>query len=241
MRCVHEAQLHEANMFVTLTYDDKALPEGGTLIPSDLQLFHKRLHNQQLRARNKGIRYYACGEYGETNERPHYHTLIFSYSVNDLKYYKTTRAGFKLYTSAHLEKLWPAGMSMVGQVSFESAAYVARYVSKKITGEPAEQHYQGRHPEFGVMSRRPGIGLEWFNKYREQTYNDDTVVIRSQETRPPKYYDKKLEELDSAKLERLKRKRRRKAIKHLANNTPERRKVRHTVLKAKLNLRRRTL
>lgn len=241
MRCVHESQCHEENTFLTLTYDDYNLPEGESLDPTHLQLFHKRLHNNLLRSRKKGIRYYACGEYGETTQRPHYHTLIFGYNFPDLEYYKQSPSGEPLYTSKKLSALWRYGDHIIGAVTFESAAYVARYVTKKITGEPAENHYQGRTPEFGVMSRRPGIGLNWFNQYRKQTYDHDSVVLRGKEMPPPKYYDKKLEQLDAAQLERLKRKRRKSAHKHRANNTPERGKVRETVLKAKLNLRRKIL
>lgn len=240
MRCVHEAQLHEENAFLTLTYDNEFIPEGETLQPVDLQLFHKRLHNQLLRQRKKGIRYYACGEYGSTTNRPHYHTLIFSYQFPDLQYYKTSPSGERLYESKKLAQLWPFGQAIVGQVTFESAAYVARYVTTKITGDKAADHYQGRLPEFGVMSRRPGIGLNWLLKHQEQTYDLDQVIMRGKAMPPPKYYDKKLEQLDKPTYSIIKTHRRRKR-KFSPDNTPERRKVREKVLKAKLNLRRKEI
>lgn len=240
MRCVHEAQLHAHNSFVTLTYDDQSLPDEQSLVPDHLQKFHKRLHNTLLRKRGHGIRYYACGEYGETTNRPHYHSLVFGYQFPDLVYHKKAASGEPLYTSKTLEKLWPYGHSLIGQVTFESAAYVARYVTKKITGPTAEAHYMGREPEFGVMSRRPGIGLHWLLKYQEQTYDHDRVVLRGKEMPPPKYYDKKLEQLDKPTFTIIKLHRRR-SRKYSVDNTKRRLRVRERVTKAKLNLRRKEL
>jgi len=237
MRCVHEAQLHDQNAFVTLTYDENNIPPGGTLVPTDLQLFLKRLR----KAQGPGIRFYASGEYGTLTQRPHYHAILFNTSFDDMRLYKTTPTGERLYTSAKLAKLRSDGNHTIGAVTFESAAYVARYVVKKITGELAEQHYNGRHPEFSRMSRRPGVGSAWIEKFHKQTYTHDKVVMRGQEVRPPKYYDTKYEILDNEKLQMLKKKRRRTAMKHLKNNTPERRKVREQVQHAKLNLRRQTI
>lgn len=240
MRCMHEAQTHEENMFVTLTYDEQNVPTDQSLHKEHLQLFHKRLHNRLLRERNRGIRYYACGEYGDQNQRPHYHSLIFGYRFKDLQFYKYSKSGAPIYTSKMLQELWPDGMAPIGDVTFESAAYVARYVTKKITGEQAADHYQGRLPEFCVMSRRPGIGLGWLQKHQEQTYDHDTVTFRGREMRPPKYYDNKLEQLDRPTYTIIKTNRRRKR-RYSADNSPDRRKVKDKVLRAKLNLYKRTV
>lgn len=237
MRCVHETQLHQDNIFVTLTYDEKHLPENGTLVPRHLQLFLKRLRKQT----KLKLRFYASGEYGEEKNRPHYHAIIFGCDFNDKKLYKYGKHGDPVYTSATLHKIWTAGQATIGQVTFESAAYVARYTTKKITGDKAEPHYNGRHPEFGRMSRRPGIGAEWFKKYGEQTYKHDNVIMRGQKVRPPKYYDKELEKLDNKRLLELKKKRTRAAIKFLKEQTPERRRVRETVAEARLQMKGNTL
>ncbi|ACZ33198.1 conserved hypothetical protein [Chlamydia pneumoniae LPCoLN] len=75
-RCVHEASLYEKNCFLTLTYDDKHLPQYGSLVKLHLQLFLKRLRD---RISPHKIRYFGCGEYGTKLQRPHYHLLIFNY------------------------------------------------------------------------------------------------------------------------------------------------------------------
>ena len=147
-RCVLEAKMHKDNCFVTLTYDDNHLPADYGLKKDDLTKFFKRLRF------NTGakLRYYAAGEYGELYSRPHYHICIFGWRPDDLILY-TVRNGVSLYMSETILKAWQyRGFVTVGDVTFESAAYVARYVTKKITGDRAEDHYCGREPEYNVMS-----------------------------------------------------------------------------------------
>lgn len=200
IRCVHEAQLHKENCFVTLTYDDSHLPDGGTLVVRDFQLFMKRLRKAIGDAR---VRFFHCGEYGEQMDRPHYHACLFGYDFPDRELW-SIRDEVKLYRSAMLEKLWTVGFSTVGDVTFESAAYVARYITKKVTGkgieiEPGrvispEEWYGGRKPEYVTMSRRPGIGANWYKKYARDVYPADSVVVRGGvKCRPPRFYDKLLE------------------------------------------------
>lgn len=238
VRCMHENMLHEQSCFVTLTYDDDELPEGGTLVPGHLSLFMKRLHNRLLRSRGVGIRYYGCGEYGEQYGRPHYHALIFGYDFLDKKYFKSNRRGEKLYTSEELRSLWPVGHNSIGAVTFDSAAYCARYIVKKVTGDEAQDYYDvmcadgsivSRVPEFTNMSRRPGIGLPWFRKFGVDSYKWDSVVINGREVRPPRYYDNQFEVIDADRLAVLKRKRTKAALKHRKDNTPDRRRVREIV------------
>ena len=78
-----------------------------------------------------------CGEYGEDFSRPHYHALLFNCFCPDRKKHSTGDSGSVIYTSEALTKLCPFGLSSIGDVTFESAAYVARYVMKKITGDAA--------------------------------------------------------------------------------------------------------
>jgi len=243
IRIQHEAQMHEENTYLTLTYNDENLPEQETLVPVHLQLFHKRLHNKLLRKRQRGIRYFACGEYGEETNRPHYHSIVFDYDFRDKQFYKFNKQGHPLFISAALDEIWGLGLCTIGAVTFESAAYVARYTTKKITGEPAEQHYKGRHPEFGRMSRRPGIGTSWFQEYGKDTYDRDTVVIRNKEMRPPKYYDKKQEQLDEDAIRKIKGKRARKARRKEIKNLDKRKRQRNITAKVrdtKMNIYRRT-
>lgn len=251
MRCVHENSLHMESSFITLTYDDAHLPYMGSLDKPALSLFVKRLHNRLLRSRGYGVRWYGCGEYGEDNFRPHYHALIFGWAFPDRKFYKHTRAGLPLYVSEELRELWPFGHNTIGDVTFESAAYCARYVMKKVTGDLAEDYYQRLDletgelvqltPEFTNMSRRPGIAYEWFKRYYLQTYRHDNVAMNGKLVRPPRYYDTRFEALDAKRLGVIKRTRRRRAMKHRENNTPERRQVRETVAKARLALSKRDL
>lgn len=155
------------------------------------------------------VRFYHCGEYGEVCARcnfsrvrcscsvfasslgrPHHHALLFGFDFQDKVLWKVTD-GIKLFRSAKLEQLWPYGFASIGEVTFESAAYVARYVVKKITGKPAAAHYGGRLPEYTTMSRRPGIGKAWFDKYRSDVFPSDEVVIRGGvKCRVPRYYSR---------------------------------------------------
>lgn len=128
VRCLHEKRLHTESCFVTLTYDDAHLPPGNTLVKADLQNFLKRLRHDT----GPGLRFFACGEYGSKTLRPHYHLLLLNSDFADKKLIKSGSA-YNLYGSARLSKLWPFGHHALGDVTFESAAYVARYCMKKKT------------------------------------------------------------------------------------------------------------
>lgn len=231
MRCMHEKSMHTDSEFVTLTYDPECMPPDGSLVKRDLQLFMKR-----LRKKVGKVRFYACGEYGDRHGRPHYHLILFGIRFTDRQFYKTAKNGDKLYTSRFLEGIWKYGFNVIGDVTFESCAYVARYICDKITGDLAEAHYQGRQPEFTNMSRRPGIGVEWFRKFGEHSYAHDSVVLRGKEMRPPRFYDTMFEVVDGPRMAVLKRKRRREALRHKADDTPDRRRVKEAVTKASLRI-----
>lgn len=150
--------MHASSCFVTLTYSPEAVPEGGTLVPEDLRLFIKRVRNWVKPGR---VRFFACGEYGDGVGRPHYHAILFGVWFRPEAC--VGGEGSQAYwSSRELSALWPHGFSSFGRVSFESAAYVARYCVKKVTGDAAESHYQGKVAEFVRMSRRPGIGRGFF-------------------------------------------------------------------------------
>ena len=175
VRCVHEASLYDDNCFITLTYDDDHLPENGSLVKADYQKFMKRLRKRF----GSGVRYFHCGEYGEKNGRPHHHACLFNFRFPDCE--RLDLAGRladlpPLYISQSLSELWPFGLHTIGDVTFDSAAYVARYVTKKITGDRAASHYGDRVPEYTTMSRRPGIGRQWYEKFKSDCYPSDEVV-----------------------------------------------------------------
>lgn len=259
MRCVHEASLYENNSFITLTYNDSHLPAGGTLVPEHFQKFMKRLRKKFSES---PIRFYHCGEYGKicsqcrsaqvmkargcTNlGRPHYHACLFNFDFADKQFFKTIR-GHDLYTSDTLGKLWRYGFSTIGQVNFETAAYVARYIMKKINGDDAGRHYENVdhdtgeihaiYPERTTMSRRPGIASEWYRQFKSDVYPDDFVVLRGRTMNPPRYYDQILQIEDPEMYAALKERRKEELRKHAHNCTPERLKVRETVKKAQVNM-----
>ncbi|WNK12881.1 MAG: replication initiator protein [Microvirus sp.] len=247
-RCVHEAQLHEDSCFATLTYDEEHLPPGGTLVPRHFQLFMKRLR----KARNSKLRFFHCGEYGETSARPHYHALLFGVSFPDKR--ECSRGDFPLYSSKELDKLWGHGTCTIGALTSESAAYCARYVMKKVTGELAPDHYRyvdpstgeiyELHPEYATMSRRPGLGAAWLHRYMEDVYHGDFCALKNGSQTPvPVYYDKLLARTDPDRLERIKKLRYARAIspKQRANSTPARLAVREEVKKSAISQLRRKL
>lgn len=246
VRCVHESQLHNENCFITLTYDDENLPSSRSLNHRDWVLFFKRLRKKF----GRGIRYYMCGEYGENTARPHYHACVFGLDFHDKSPWKESN-GHTVYTSATLDKLWGMGHTTVGDVTFDSAAYVARYIMKKVTGDLADDHYQWTDwdtgevhyvdPEYTQMSRRPGIGKGWLEAFQSDAYPSDFVVLNGQKIKPPKFYDRCYEIVDPDELTRIKARRSTRGRKRAHDNTPDRLAVRKKVAEARLNLKRRDL
>lgn len=199
----------------------------------------KRLRKQY----GPNIRYYHCGEYGAKTQRPHYHAILFNHDFKD-KVLFTTNNSNNLYTSEELKKLWPYGYSSIGDVTFQSAAYVARYILKKITGPNAKEHYQTinkttgqityRKPEYTTMSRRPGIGKPWLEKYKTDVYPFDLIVINGVKMKPPKYYDKQYEIDNPTEYKKLRSKRKQKGARIAHNNTTDRLAVREEIQERRL-------
>lgn len=199
MRCMHEASLHESNSFITLTYDPSYLPAGCNLVYRDYQLFMKRLRKRL----DVPVRFYMCGEYGELNARPHFHSILFGCDFPNRRRYRKNVNGDYLYTSDVLSEVWPFGLAVFGDVTFQSCAYVARYCMAKVTGSLADEHYKGREPEFNHMSLKPGIGAAWYEKYMSDVYPRNYVVVNGVKVKPPKYYDRKYKALDAATFDVL--------------------------------------
>ena len=191
------------------------------------------------------IRNYYCGEYGEKKQRPHYHAIIFNFDFNDKIKDQQNPQGDTLYVSKKLNDLWQLGDCWIGAVTFESAAYVARYIMKKQTGKNAFWHYNTinpdtgeileRIPEFTDMSRRPGIGKPWLEKYKTDVYPDDFVIVRGKKMKPPKYYDKNFALSDSDIFMEIENKRNTTDLKKITENTARRLKVREQVHKSRIN------
>lgn len=236
---MHEAQLHDANCVVTLTYDDDHLPRDGSL---DKPAFPKFI--RRLRKAGGVVRYFHCGEYGELG-RPHYHGCLFGHDFADKALCEPSKSGADQWVSAALDGLWPYGIAKIGSLNFESAAYIARYVTKKVTGRAAEGHYArvddetGEivqiEPEFATMSRRPGIGRSWFDAFKSDVYPSDEVICRGRSAKPPRYYDKLLSEDELAPIKSA---RLLESVGQLGNGSAARLHVREVCTKSRLNLHR---
>lgn len=295
VRCVHEAQTHEHNAYITLTYNDKHLPANLSLQHRDFVLFMKKLRNaafsasmgnesqlmigsntttqnysssgptleqpyssqhreeharttlwETIRKINTPpeIRFYMAGEYGELYGRPHYHSLLFGVDFRDKVYHGKTKAGEKIYLSETLNNLWGKGYTSIGRVTFNSAAYISRYVMKKQTGDGNKQNYEItdletgeiiiQKKEYNCMSRATGIGKKWLTQFSPDIYTRDKVITKQgRELRPPRYYDKQYKRMDKAHLEHLKHARELEALAHIADHTTERLRVQETVANAK--------
>lgn len=188
IRCVHESMMHDQCCSLTLTYDKKNNP--GTVYHRDVQLFIKKLRKKYGK---KKIRYYMCGEYGDRYNRPHYHLLLFGHEFSDAVVDSVTGSGYKLYKSVELDQLWKMGRCRIGNVTFESAAYIARYIFKKTLGPSAEEKYKEFDPEYTCMSRASGIGRSFWMQNWKEIYRTDSVVINKIVLKPPKIYDRWLE------------------------------------------------
>lgn len=245
VRCMHEKQMHESNVFVTLTYNDEHVPNDYSLMYRDFQLFMKRLRKNRL---YNPIRFYMCGEYGEGFSRPHYHALLFGCFFEDRYKWRMSASGFQLWRSPTLEKLWNMGNCEIGDVTFESAAYIARYCVKSITDAGNEWIYDPetgelieREKEFTRMSLKPGIGATWFEKYKSEVYPLDRVVIRGVEMKPPKFYDNLLKLDRGTMSDDIGFAREAKALLLTADNTPDRLRAREIVTQARLKTKVRSL
>lgn len=214
--------MHEDNMFLTLTYAPENLPRTGSLVPKHYTDFMKR-YRKSLSP--KKIRFFHVGEYGEKTLRPHYHALIFGHRFRDLKLLKTTPAGHHLYTSETLDDLWSHGQCFIGELTPDSAGYVARYVMKKVMGsdeyadqaltrvDPNTGEIHKVIPEYATMSRRPGIGRTWFDLYSSDVFPDDKVIINGRPKPVPRYYSALFKEREEKLARSIKIKRARKAKK----------------------------
>ena len=249
--------MHTQNCFITLTYAPEHCPKDFSLDYRDFQLFMKRLRK---RYGGKNVRFYMAGEYGETFDRPHFHACIFGLDFEDKKLFRRSPSGSNLYTSEILESLWPFGYSTIGDVNFESAAYVARYIMKKINGKTVNQdgdvvdaqvHYQycdletgeliQRKPEFNKMSLKPGIGQTWLDKYMHDVYPHDHVIVRGKKCKPPRFYDNKFKCQFPESFDEIQFAREMEARARYEDNTLERLAVKEKVAKAKLSLLKRTI
>lgn len=228
VRMSHEALLHQSNSFITLTYDNDHLPNPPSLDLRDFQLFMKRLRkglqsNKKNRRkwRYKSIRFFQAGEYGERFGRPHYHAAIFGFDFPDRVQVENTRHGFRQWESPMLNRMWGLGRTRISELNFETAAYMARYITKKVNGKRKKEHYERYDPitgevyelsqEKSTMSRMPGLGEGYFRRFFGDIYPHDFVVLDTKRGAipqgVPRYYDKLLRKYRPDMFECIKEKR----------------------------------
>ena len=217
-RCMLESKSHKYNYFLTFTYDDLSVPVSTyidqdtgeicnifTLFKKDLQNFWKRLRKRV----DYKFKYYACGEYGSITARPHYHAIVFGLEIPDLTFHSQSRSGFNLYTSEWLQSIWKKGYVVIGDVTFESCAYVSRYIMKKQLGDGSKVYDDYNiQPEFTSMSLKPAIGLEYFEDNFEEIYKNDEIILpEGRVVKPPRYFDNKYDLIDEVDMANIKDKR----------------------------------
>lgn len=207
-RCVLESLSYPEDQcwFLTLTIDDDHLKDYvtkngfATCKADDISTFMKALRGRwsDQHGVTAHIRFFGCSEYGDESMRPHYHLLLFGLPLYDLEFYKNNHDGDVLYKSEELTEIWKKGIVTIGQFNWNTAAYTARYVMKKAGGKNAA-FYDALdiEPEKVRMSRRPGIGADFFEHHIDDIYELDEIVLpatkgNSHVISPPKYFDKKI-------------------------------------------------
>lgn len=222
LRVALESKLYLNNSFLTLTYNPSSLPTYSFLDYTAPVLFMKRLREKY----GSGIRSFGCAEYGEKYSRPHYHICLLNHEFSDKKIAGTSKANYGInkrenyvYESKELQDLWPYGNCIIGDLTLESASYVARYCTKKITGKRSQEHYEVLLPHSGELLQRPpertvcvsrsrGLGFPWYEKYGQYVRDHDKVTLEGRHYPPPKYFDSLTAKIDPDRFEEIKEKRR---------------------------------
>lgn len=268
IRCEHEilmmTQAGRKSCSITLTYAPDHLPEHGFLCHSDVVGFIKRLRrrisDQDNRFYEPGfgshipleeryvLRYYGCGEYGESFKRPHYHLIFFGYVPPDLVFHKYSKKGSRLFQSAFLADVWGLGFVSVGEANFQSCAYAARYVMKKITGDLAKDHYFSHIDgetgeaiffprEYPMYPHGKGLGRDFYDSYFSDMFPVGTVRGANGKAFPtPKYYNEIFKKESPEEYEKMKRRRQEALSRTRDNRAPERLIAHGAILDTRLNM-----
>lgn len=250
LRCYHESKFHSRSCFATLTFDDEYLPADGCLDKTVIQKFMKRL---RFHFPDATIRFFACGEYGEDKNRPHYHIILFGIDFYEDRKKHSIKKDKTYYTSETLSKIWGFGHCLITNFSYANAAYTARYIMKKQMGKNAQEHEQyetvneqtgelfQRTPEFALMSRNPGLGSSWYDKYKTDAFPSDFLVVDGKKHPVPRFYVNKLKKQSVTEHAMIVKKRKRAREANASESTTDRLRVKHEVLKSKIKTLSRTL
>lgn len=238
-RCVAESKMCGESMYLTLTVDEEHMQDvfpGYSLTHKPFQDFMKRLRMTLERGywydyvppftpqssivhlpcnlekkfyQRSQIKYFMCGEYGELSMRPHYHCCVFGARFPDAFFAKKVGSNF-YFSSPTLSRLWTYGkMSFFSDVTPQSAAYVAGYVDKKLSTTADDFRAVGLEPEYIKMSQ--GIGLSWFEKYKDYLYRfssdgelfGEFFEVGRVPISAPRYFDEKYRLCDSDRFDKI--------------------------------------
>lgn len=226
-RIMLEAKQHEFNYWLTLTYDEEHLPiaeeikyngvtytnDGtweGTLYDKDIKKFINSLRQKYHRLGHDGIKYFYCGEYGTKTQRPHYHIILLNCPLDLTQFYDChVDTNYKAHwKSNEIETYWKEGMIDICELEWSDAAYTARYCTKKLNTKSKEWYCEnGKYPEYVQMSK--GIGFKYLKDHLNEIYETDEIIMRTVKgnigsSKPPKAFDRKLEQWDPEMLEIIK-------------------------------------
>lgn len=243
-RIMLEAQKYDHNYFVTLTYDEEHVPVldhieyeevykvheevierkeitiendgtwGFSLAPQHMITFLNSLRKYFERKGHKGIKYFYCGEYGETTQRPHYHIILLNCPLDITQFYDThIDNNYKAHwKSKEIERFWNKGMMDLAECEWSCIAYVARYCTKKLDFSGDKRFYlnQGLIPEYVRMSK--GIGFDYFRQHKDEIYKNDEMIMKTVKGntgsfKPPKAFDRKFKEIDPKGFELIRKSR----------------------------------
>lgn len=238
VRILHEAQLYDSNLVLTLTYADEFLPRSLSLEYPDFQGFMKRLRRRFSGVSlgpdgGRPVRFFVAGEYGGMTNRPHFHAILFNFRFPDMI---KLQNGF--FSSRVAEQLWRSGNVVIdGSVTPEGAAYVAGYVLSKQYRHAREDvlhlktgELTSRRKEFVVMSRRPGIGAWWYERFASDLFPQDHAVSEGKEFKVPRFYLERYKlQADGGELEEVLEARYDRAALQRIENSRQRRAVREEV------------
>lgn len=243
-RCYLESLCHPHSWFITLTYRDEELKYGSKGLPTlekdAISRFIKNLRDKL--GHDKNIRYFGCGEYGDAKgERsgfnPHYHIICFGASISDLAidhpdmtkpmrngkypiFRRNNSKGEPVYWSQTIYDCWKKGKIEIEEATWNTSAYVSRYVVKKQKGTNKIIYDRlGIYPEFLRMSNRPGIGAEWLLAHKDKLLDIDYMSVKNASgvstVHPPRYFEKLMnkdeDSIEAAQMAAIKVKRVRNA------------------------------
>ena len=177
IRMTHEAQTHKLSSFITLTYREEDCPEA--ISKKEAKAFIRRLRDYYT----KDLRYFLCGEYGETTRRPHYHAIIFGTDFRSSRYTYTVNSD--LFGNSELDRVWGKGHIGIADFTPATAMYTAGYVNKKLSDRDT----------FNSMSRFPPLGKRWLERNIDEIMRLDKCEFDGREYPvPPEYYRWAVEE-----------------------------------------------